>query len=161
MDNPDVKPSKIPYMCVTTTLSASEFNAAGGATNDETHHKQLFADPAGRGHQVIIMDPALTTTAPQRVWLSTGLRAVDHCVECICSSKPNPEGTKDGIEALKLLIPSLLRTKEDPHDLDARQKAQLGAAQSMKPYILYGVPMGASHGIGHQVGPLGVPHAGL
>jgi alcohol dehydrogenase class IV len=141
-DGPKLKPSTLPYMCVTSTLSAGEFNSTGGATHDVTKHKQLFQDPAKKGHQVIMMDPKLTLTAPERVWLSTGLRAVDHCVECICSSKPNPEATACGLKGLKLLIPSLLRTKEDPQDLDARLKAQLGAAESMKPWVVYGAPAG-------------------
>jgi len=169
-------------MCVTTTLSAGEFNRFGGATNDSTKHKQLFADPSpSAGHRVIIMDPHLTLTAPQRVWLSTGLRAIDHCVESICSLRPKPEGTQCALRGIGLLLPSLLRTKEDPGNLDARLKAQLGAAESMKPHVIHGVPVGkcrcagwegvfsavlliqiegGSHGIGHQVGPYGVPHAG-
>ncbi|KAH8645767.1 hypothetical protein BX600DRAFT_534203 [Xylariales sp. PMI_506] len=159
LDNPKVRPSTIPYMCTTTTLSAGEFNNFGGATDDATKHKQLFADPALAGHMVIAMDPELTLTTPERVWLSTGLRAVDHCVESICSSKPNPEGTACALKGLRLLIPSLLWTKEHPEDLQARLKAQLGAAESMKAFVVHGVPVGASHGIGHQVGPYGVPHA--
>ncbi|KAH8897527.1 putative Fe-containing alcohol dehydrogenase [Thozetella sp. PMI_491] len=159
IDNPIVKPSVIPYMCVTTTLSAGEFNPFGGATNDVTMHKQLFADPTQIGHRVIAIDPKISLTTPERVWLSTGLRAMDHCVESICSSKPTPEGTACAINGLKLLIPSLLRTKRDPQDLEARLNAQLGAAESMKPHVIHGVPVGASHGIGHQVGPYGVPHA--
>ena len=139
---PVLKPSTMPFMCATTTLSAGEFNPNGGATNDMTKHKQLFSDPARVGPRVIIMDPRLTLTTPERVWLSTGLRAVDHCVESICSSKPKPEGTAHALKGINLLIPALLRTKEDPQNLDARLKAQLGAAESMKAFLLYGVPVG-------------------
>lgn len=158
----DQKSGAIPIMCVTTTLSAGEFNPSGGATDDLSRHKQLFADPSPQaGMRVIAMDPALAVTAPERVWLSTGLRAVDHCVESICSSKPNEEGTAAALKGIGKLIPALLRTKGDPEDLDARLQAQLGAAESMKPWVVYGVPVGASHGIGHQIGPFGVPHAGI
>lgn len=154
------KPSAIPIMCATTTLSAGEFNPFGGATDERTKHKQLFADPGAAGMKVIAMDPTLTLTAPERVWLSTGLRAVDHCVESICSSEPNEEGTRAALRGLERLIPALLRTKEDGSDLGARLEAQLGAMESMRPFVVYGVPVGASHGIGHQIGPYGVPHAG-
>ena len=37
------------------------------------------------------MDSAFMQTTPQKLWLSTGLRAVGHCVETICSSNPNLE----------------------------------------------------------------------
>lgn len=47
--------SVIPVVSVTTTLSAGEFNPPGGATNDATHHKQLFQNPGKIGISVIIM----------------------------------------------------------------------------------------------------------
>lgn len=142
------KPSTIPVISVTTTLSAGEYNYAGGATNDVTKHKQLFIDPIKCGPKVIILDPELTLTTPERVWLSTGLRAVDHCVETICSSNPNPAGTAHSLEGIKLLIPALLRTKKDSQDRDARLGAQLGSAQSMKAHLLEGVRVGKGTSIG-------------
>lgn len=47
--------SVIPILSVTTTLSAGEFNPPGGATNDVTHHKQMFQNPAKVGISGIIM----------------------------------------------------------------------------------------------------------
>ena len=87
-------------------------------------------------------DPALTRTTPERVWLSTGLRAVDHCVETICSSNPNEGGTAHSLKGIGLLIPGLLRTKRDPGDDEARLRCQLGAAESMKATNLFGVRVG-------------------
>jgi alcohol dehydrogenase class IV len=48
--------------------------------------------------------------------------------------------------------------KADPSNLDARLRCQVGAWQSMIP-IIGGVPMGASHAIGHVLGGTAdVPH---
>lgn len=138
----DLKPSIIPIISITTTLSAGEYNPAGGATNDNTKHKQLFQDPSATGPKVIIWDPELTLTVPEKVWLSTGLRAVDHCVETICSSNPTPTGTAYSTKGLRLLIPALLMTKEDPANLAARLNAQRGGAESMKAFLLEGVNVG-------------------
>lgn len=138
----NLKASTIPIISVTTTLSAGEYNYAGGATNNITKYKQLFIDPIKSGPKVIILDPELTLTTPQRVWLSTGLRAVDHCVETICSSNHKPEGTVYSLKGIKLLIPALLQTKKDPKDQKARLRAQLGGAQSMKAHLLEGVHVG-------------------
>ncbi|CAK7199998.1 hypothetical protein SEUCBS139899_002686 [Sporothrix eucalyptigena] len=153
--------SEIPYLCATTTLSAGEYSAFGGATNERTHHKQLFHDPSpdNVGHRVIVVDPRLTLTAPPSVWLSTGMRAVDHCVETVCAAHPKPEATAAALQGIRQLVPALLRSKKDANDLDARLQAQLGASQSMKGVVVYDVKLGASHGIGHQLGPQGVPHA--
>lgn len=65
-------------------------------------------------------------------------------METICSSNPDPEGTKHSLRGLKLLIPGLLRTKEEPSDLEARLRCQLGAAESMRAANLYGVKVGTS-----------------
>ena len=156
------KPSEIPYMCASSTLSAGEYSTFGGATNERTHHKQLFFDPSpdNAGHRVLVIDPRLTLTTPRGVWLSTGMRAVDHCVETVCAAEPTPEATAAALQGLRQLLPALLRSKKDANDLDARLQAQLGAGQSMKGVVVYGVKLGASHGIGHQLGPQGVPHAG-
>lgn len=157
----NVKHSEIPYMCATSTLSAGEYSTFGGATNERAHHKQLFYDPStNAGHRVIVVDPRLTLTAPPSVSLSTGMRAVDHCVETVCAKNPKPEATAAALQGIRQLIPALLRSKKDANDLDARLQAQLGAGQSMKGVVVYDVALGGSHGIGHQLGPQGVPHAG-
>src|ERR1700737_4888565 len=58
---------------------------------------------------------------------------------------------------LKLLVPGLIRTKRDPNDLEARLDAQKGGRYSMT-FLRMGITVGGSHGIGHQLGPYGVPH---
>lgn len=106
----------------------------------------------------VILDPELTTTTPDEWWLSTGIRAVDHCVETLCSLQSNGKADETASRGLPLLIRGLLRSKANPKDLNARLECQFGVVESIKAMILFGVEMGASHGIGHQLGPLGVGH---
>lgn len=150
-------PSTISVMCVTTTLSGGEFNRGGGGTSDLDMHKQLGGDPSSPGPKVVIWDPELVMTTPLRVWLSTGMRAVDHIVESYCSQASKPEAREPAFRGLKLLIPGLIRTKRSPDDLEARLDAQKGGRESMT-FLRMGIPVGGSHGIGHQLGPYSVPH---
>ncbi|KAJ8114846.1 hypothetical protein OPT61_g3366 [Boeremia exigua] len=53
--------------------------------------------------------------------------------------------------------PYLLKCKDDGEDVEARFKCQMAVRYAMEK-IRAGVPMGGSHAIGHQLGPLGVPH---
>lgn len=106
----------------------------------------------------MILDPALTLTTPDSIWLSTGIRAVDHCVESMCSLSSTPASNTDAANGLKQLIPGLLCCKTDRGDLEARHKCQMGVIDSIKAVSFHKVPVGASHGIGHQLGPLGVGH---
>ncbi|KAH8821880.1 hypothetical protein F5884DRAFT_717144 [Xylogone sp. PMI_703] len=151
-----VKPAMIEIVCVPTSLSGGEYSAFAGATNDQTHHKEPFAHPS-IAPRLIILDPDLCKTTPSHVWLSSGVRAVDHCVEAICSLQSKPEADADAARALRLLVPGLLGTHTDASSIDSRLQCQLGVVESMKAVQL-GVPMGASHGIGHQLGPFGVGH---
>jgi len=111
------------------------------------------------GAHLVILDPALSVSTPEQIWLSTGIRAVDHCVEGLCSLLPSVCAESDAAfsKGLKLLVPNLLATKKDWEAEEQRLQEMMGVVEAMKGLQL-GVTMGASHGIGHQLGPLGVGH---
>ncbi|KAI9811471.1 MAG: hypothetical protein M1827_005454 [Pycnora praestabilis] len=155
-DRQSINAPTVSIISIPTSLSGGEYSDFAGGTNDETHHKQSFSDPV-KGPQIIILDAALTSTTPASVWLSTGIRSVDHCVETLCSLKSNPESDDDAERGLRMLAPGLLRCKHDKEDLEARHHCQMGVIEAMKA-VGKGVPMGGSHAIGHQLGPLGVGH---
>jgi len=106
----------------------------------------------------VILDPAVTVHTPEWLWLSTGVRAVDHAVETLVSHHSNDFCNGVADSALRLLNEGLPRVKADSGDLAGRLKCQIGAWQAMIP-MLSGIPMGASHAIGHLLGAVsGVPH---
>lgn len=153
----ELKRPVVRQITVPTTLSAGEFSAISGVTDERTKVKELFRHP-GIMPQVVILDPAVTIHTPEWLWLSTGVRAVDHCVEGICSNEANPFGDAQAIKGLALLAQAMPRVKADPADLAARLDCQIGAWLSMGP-LATGVPMGASHGIGYVLGAaFDVPH---
>lgn len=152
----DLNPPMIRHIAVPTSLSGGEYASFAGATNDATHAKVLFTPPV-QNPGIVVLDPEIAATTPSRLFLGTGVRAIDHCVETLCSLQPNEQGDQAARRGLKMLIPALLAWKADSRDLEAVMQAQLGAAESVKT-SLYGVEKGGSHAIGHQLGPLGVPH---
>jgi maleylacetate reductase len=108
--------------------------------------------------RAVILDPALSVHTPEWLFLSTGIRAVDHCVEGICSGEAHPYGDAQALQGLAMLAQGLPRVKADKNDLDARMDCQIGTWLSTGP-LASGVPMGASHGIGYVLGAeFGVPH---
>jgi maleylacetate reductase len=82
---------------------------------------------------------------PEWLFLSTGIRAVDHCVEGLCSREAHPYADAQAMKGLSMLAQALPRVKANPGDLDARMDCQIGTWLSMAP-LSAGVPMGASHG---------------
>jgi maleylacetate reductase len=154
---PDAKPPSVRTAAIPTTLSAGEYTASAGCTDTDRNVKESFGHPLMMPKSVIL-DPRATIHTPEWLLLSTGIRAVDHAVEDICSPECQPISEGASYHALKLLGRGLSGIKADSLDLDARLEAQLGAWMSMIGSQT-GVPKGASHGIGHVLGGTAhVPH---
>src|SRR5436190_3734021 len=152
-----VKPPTVAQISIPTTLSAGEFSPIAGVTDERTKVKELFRHP-DIVPRAVALDPAVTRHTPQWLWLSTGIRAVDHCVEGICSNEATPYGDASALHGLSLLARGLPKVKADPNDFEARLDCQLGSWLSMAPLVA-GVPMGASHGIGYVLGAVfDIPH---
>ena len=154
---PPMKLPEIRQIAVPTTLSGGEFSAISGVTDERTKVKELLRHPRIMP-AVVILDPAITVHTPEWLWLSTGIRAVDHCVEGVCATESHPYADAQGLKGLALLASGLPRVKADPKDQAARLDCQMGTWLSMGP-LASGVPMGASHGIGYVLGAaFDVPH---
>jgi maleylacetate reductase len=152
MAAPSVRQISIP-----TTIAGGEFSALAGVTNQQTKVKEMLRHDLVMP-RAVILDPAVTLHTPEWLWLSTGIRAVDHCVEGLCSREAHPYADAQALRGLSMLTQALPRVKADPNDLDARMDCQIGTWLSMGP-LSSGVPMGASHGIGYVLGAVfGVPH---
>ncbi len=157
VERPAFLAPEVPCSVISTTLSAGEFSALAGCTDTVKGMKENFLHPKASPRSVIL-DPALTLHTPQWLWLSTGIRALDHAVEDLCSINPQPLSEATSFEALRLLGRGLRAVKKDPADLHARLDCQLGAWMSIIGSSA-GVHKGASHGIGHILGgTAGVPH---
>lgn len=144
-------------VCIPTTLSAGEFSAGAGCTDTASRKKEMYFHPQAIP-RTVILDPAVTVQTPPWLWLSTGIRAVDHAVEDLCSVNGTPFSDGTSLHALRLLGAGLRRVKAEPADLAARLDCQVGAWMSIIGSSA-GVNKGASHAIGHVLGgTAGVPH---
>lgn len=153
---PPVGPSAVRQIAVPTTLSGAEFSNIAGVTDPERGIKDAYI-ARDSAPVAVILDPAATVHTPEWLWLSTGVRAVDHAVETLCSRSAQPLPDATAIHALKIFAEALPRTKDNPDDLAARGDCQL--AVWLAAFGLGRVEYGASHGIGHQLGAVGgVPH---
>ncbi len=143
-------------IAVPTTLSGAEFSDLGGCTDTRNGTKQGYTG-TWIGAAAVILDPHITLHTPTRLWLSTGIRAVDHAVESLCSINAQPLVDANSVRALSLLGSALLRYTADARDVDARLDAQLGAWLASTG--IRRTDYGASHGLGHALGADSqVPH---
>ncbi|QBJ96887.1 maleylacetate reductase [Rhodococcus sp. ABRD24] len=154
---PSFSAPRIPVVVAPTTLAGGEFNALAGSTDEKSNVKEGYLHPA-MTPKAVILDPVLARHTPEWLWLSTGVRALDHAFETLGSLESN--GYYDGMamNAIRLLSEGLVRVKEDADDVDARLMCQVGAWSSMVA-IVAGLDMGVSHAVGHALGgSFNVPH---
>jgi len=135
---------------IPTTLSAGEFNMGGGNVLDDqaghkirVRHPRLYAD-------LIMLDPLMTEGTPDWLWLSTGVKALDHCIERLYSTGNQPAIDAPVLAAAEMLFTYLPKSRESDGDPEARLQCLVAAWMSMM-----GAPnfsMGLSHAIGHIIG---------
>ena len=135
----------VPHLAIPTTLSAAELSGLAGFTTEDSHEK-VGLRGEGLIPQSVFFDAELTLHTPLELWLSTGIRAVDHAVETLLADGAHPLSDVVALEALRRLKTGLIRTKASPDDLDARTESQLGA------WFSFTLPGPAASGLSHTLG---------
>jgi len=144
----------LPHVAIPTTLSAAELAPSAGIT-DESGQKGGQRDPK-LIPSAVIYDAELALHTPLELWLSTGIRALDHAVETILEPGEHPYADTLALEGIRHLFASLPQAKARPGAIDVRTENQVGAWLS---YSLPKVAGGLGHMLGKQIGsPFGIPH---
>src|ERR1035437_6402308 len=152
----DVQCTSIRLIAVPTTLSGAEFTSMAGVSTSEGRKRRLSHPKLAPN--IIILDPVAALQTPIDLWSSTGIRALDHAIEAICSDHCDTLSEAMALRALPLLTSGLLASAGNPNSPEGRLQSQLGMwFACVGPAS--GVPMGVSHGIGHILGAeYGIAH---
>jgi len=145
----------LPHIAVPTTLSAAEL-AAGAGYTDDAGNKAGMRD-ARLLPDAVVYDADLTLATPIDLWLSTGIRALDHAVEGFLAEGTHEFNDVMALDAIRRLFDSLPRAKAAPGDISVRTENQLAA------WFSFTLPAqsagGLSHVMGKQIGArYGIPH---
>lgn len=148
--------SALPHVAVPTTLSMAELSGSAGFSAEGSREKVGVYAPALRP-AAVLYDAELAVRTPLPLWLSTGLRAVDHACETLLAPGDHPLPDLAAAEALRRLKAGLLAVQARPADLQARTACQLGGWFSD---LLPGAASrGLSHTLGKRIGSRhGIPH---
>ena len=151
MLSPDLEGKQLPLqVSIPTTLSAGEFNMGGGNVLDDQAGHKIRVRHSGLYADLIVLDPEMTMGTPDWLWLSTGVKALDHCIERLYCHGNQPAIDAPVLAAAQRLFEYLPRSGEAHHDLNARLECLLAAWLSMM-----GAPnfaTGLSHALGHVIG---------
>jgi len=143
-------------LIIPTTLSNADTTQNSGYTNEEGHKTTLSRIELCP--QVIIYDAAFSLPTPLRLWLSSGMRSVDHAVETLYRRNIPPPVLATALSALPMLFRYLIESHDDPSSIHAREQLQVACWLSLYPNPRPGT-VGLSHGLGHALGATySIPH---
>jgi alcohol dehydrogenase len=118
----------LPLIAVPTTAgTGSECQSFALIADEVTHQKMACGDPKA-APRVALLDPHLTLSQPRAVTACTGLDAIAHALETAVTRRRNELSLLHAREAFRLTVAHLQPVLEQPDDLVARARMQLGAA---------------------------------
>ena len=94
--------------------------------------------------ETVIYDAELIVTTPMALWLSTGIRAMDHGVEGFLADGEHPFSDTLALEGIRRLFSSLPRALASPGDLEVRTDNQLAA------WFTFTLPGPTAGGLSHE-----------
>jgi alcohol dehydrogenase class IV len=145
------------HIAVPTTLSAGAFTPGGGVTDEETRVKRAVID-ARLQPCVVIHDPELCVETPDELWISTGIRVLDHAIEAIYSKRAHPLSSALAVRAIRMIVEHLPQSLGSTTSHIEHRGECLDAAW-LSLFGAFSTGLGLSHAVGHQIGPAwNVPH---
>ncbi|KAA3625875.1 MAG: iron-containing alcohol dehydrogenase, partial [Proteobacteria bacterium] len=107
--------------------------------------------------QIVILDPELTVGLPRTLTAATGMDALSHNLEALCSPLFHPMAEGIGMEGARLVRQFLPRAVADGGDIHAR--TQMLVASSMGA-TAFQRGLGAMHALAHPLGAIYDAHHG-
>ncbi len=147
-----------PVVAVPTTAgTGSEVGRASVITDQAQHLKKIIFHPNMVPNQVIL-DPELTVGLPKAMTAATGMDALSHNLEALCSPFYHPMAVGIAVEGVRLVKEFLPRAVADGADIEARTQmlvcSSMGATAFQK-------GLGAMHALAHPLGALYDAHHGM
>lgn len=140
----------------TTAGTGSEVGRASVITDTDQRVKKIIFHPNMLPQQVIL-DPELTVDLPPALTAATGMDALSHNLEALCSPFYHPMAEGIAVEGIRLVQQYLPRAFHDGQDIEARTQmlvcSSMGATAFQK-------GLGGMHALAHPLGALYNAHHG-
>jgi len=147
-----------PVIAIPTTAgTGSEVGRAGVVIDESTHRKVIVFHPKMLP-LTVIADPELTIGLPRVLTVGTGLDALSHSLEAICSPGHHPMSHGIGMEGCRLVFAHLPSAVANPTDLEARSQMLTAAAMGA---VAFQKGLGAMHALAHPIGAHFDTHHGM
>ncbi|WDE05766.1 iron-containing alcohol dehydrogenase [Thalassomonas viridans] len=146
-----------PVVAVPTTAgTGSEVGRAAVITDSAARVKRIIFHPKMLP-QIVILDPELTVGLPPHITAATGMDALSHNIEALCSPFYHPMAEGIALEGIRLVKENLVEAVTRGDNLTARLHmlvaSSMGATAFQK-------GLGAMHALAHPLGALYDAHHG-
>jgi alcohol dehydrogenase class IV len=147
-----------PIIAVPTTAgTGSEVGRASVITDEKEHIKRIIFHPLMLP-TIVILDPELTVGLPPHITAATGMDALSHNLEALCSPFYHPLAEGIAVEGARLVKEYLPRAVNDGNDMEARTQMLVA---SMMGATAFQKGLGGMHALAHPLGALYDAHHGL
>lgn len=107
----------------------------------------------------VILDARMIKNLPRKIAAATGVDALAHAIECFTSNKANPFSDTFALEALDLILNSIMDACNDPNAMQAKNRMQIAAfyggvaitASGTTAVHALSYPLGGKYHIAHGV----------
>jgi alcohol dehydrogenase class IV len=140
----------MPHIAIPTTAgTGSEVSTIAVIKNEAIGRKFNIAEFV-IAPNVAILDPHMTLSLPKTLTAATGMDALTHAIDGMCSIMRNTICTGHGINAIRLIVKYLPMAVEDGSDITARSQMQLAAATAGWAFSLPSTIL--THSLAHCIG---------
>ncbi len=147
-----------PIVAVPTTAgTGSEVGRASVITDEALHVKKIIFHPRMLP-SLVILDPELTTGLPAKITAATGMDALSHNLEALCSPFYHPMAEGIAVEGVRLVKEYLPVAVADGGNVDARMQMIVASAMGA---TAFQKGLGGMHALAHPLGALFDAHHGL
>lgn len=147
-----------PVVAVPTTAgTGSEVGRAAVIIDEDKHLKKIIFHP-GMLPRRVILDPELTIGLPAPITAATGMDALSHSLEALCSPNYHPMAEGIAIEGIRLVKEFLPVAVADGKNIEARLQMLVASAMGA---TAFQKGLGAMHALAHPLGALFDAHHGL
>ncbi len=142
-----VKP--IPPLIAIPTTSGSGCEVSAWAVITNTQKKYKFCPGGVRIiPKIALVDPELTASMPPVITAATGMDALSHAIEAVCSPYAMPQTDAYAFSAIKLVVKHLGPAVADGSNMEAREGMAMAALEAG---LAMNANTGGVHALGHQL----------
>ncbi len=150
----------VPLLAVPTTAgTGSECSNGAVITDPAASIKRTYAHPGTVFFpRTVIADPELTFGLPAAMTAATGMDAITHCFEALCSPMYHPMADGIALEGLRLSARYLPLCYREPNHGEARTQMLMAASMAA---VAFQKGLGLVHAMVHPLGAATDIHHGL